>query len=394
MKKHSSLFILIGLAISSIGFAQNLQDIINDEELNYFEKVKQIENNSSSLKTDADSSILKRYYRWRSYWDTRVGPNGDQKTYAIAWHDIFNGKKSTGSTKSSGLSWEFVGPQENLTEAKNNMGLVACLTSDPNNQDIIYAGAITGGLWKTTNPLDSYPHWECLTDDYAGMGVTDVLVHPNNSNVLYIVTGIHVNGMMKMTGDYSLGAYKSTDGGLTWNLMMNLSPVQNIYLSKIAFDPDNSNIMYILSTTTVYKSSDGGNSWVNTNVPSDNVRFRSIVINPVNTNEIYISGNDGIYKTSNAGDLWVQITSLGHPSESNINIAWHPIENIIYALYEGSTSDILKKSNNGGLSWVFVNTVPSVVAYVNALAISPNGNIYAGGMRVYKSINNGSSFQY
>ena len=392
MKKTFFVFMFIAVFVSHQGFSQSIQDIMNNESLNYFEKVEQIEQNSGSLKAGADYSVLKRYKRWRSFWDTRTGTDGSETAYADAWHSIFN--SASFPVGGTGTTWEFVGPKEDLMNIPNYMGHVACLTSDPNNQNIIYAGATTGGLWKTTNPTATYPHWECLTDNYAGMGVTDVVVHPNNSNTIFIVTGIHFNGMMKMTGDCSLGAYKSTDGGLTWNPMpnMNLSPEEKIYLSKIVFDPNNSNIMYILSTTTVYKSTNGGNSWTNTNVNPGDVGFRSIVINPNNTNEIYISGKNAIYKTSNAGSTWSKINYLGHPDISNINIAWHPVENCIYALYENGSTGTLKKSINGGLTWSYINAVQNVKNYVNALAISPNGNIYAGGILIFKSLNSGLTF--
>ncbi|MEA1896261.1 MAG: hypothetical protein U9N53_01205, partial [Bacteroidota bacterium] len=174
-----------------------------------------------------------------------------------------NNEKTSLNEKGSGLCWESVGPFDNQIINKDNwIGRVSCLAADPNNQNIIYAGANTGGLWKTTNPLDASPHWECLTDDYAGMGVTDVLIDPNNSNIIYIVTGVHTNTRMHQLGDYkgdySYGAYKSTDSGLTWNIMFGLDPEDQLYLKKIKYDPNNSNIMYILSSKAVYRSADGG----------------------------------------------------------------------------------------------------------------------------------------
>ncbi len=392
MRKCIILFMFVGVFAPRLIIGQTIIDVMNNESLSYFEKVEQIEEPLSNLKAGVDNSILKRYMRWRSFWDNRIGTDGSQTAYAVEWHNIFN--SSTIPAGGTGTAWEFVGPKEDLMNIPNYMGHVASLAVDPNNQNIVYAGATTGGLWKTTNPTAVYPHWECLTNNYAGMGVSDVVVHPDNSSIIYIVTGIHFNGMMKMTGDYSLGAYKSTNGGLTYNLMMGLSPEENIYLSKLVFDPNNSSIMYILSSKTIYKSTDGGSTWSDTYVNPGNVKFRKMIINPANTSEIYISGTNAIYKTTNAGSSWLQITTLGNPSESNINVAWHPVENCIYALYENGSDDILKKSTNGGSSWSYINTVSSVKNYVNALTISPNGNIYAGGIYIYKSLDNGINFTY
>ena len=393
------LFILLLsniILLQQQGFSQSLESILNDERLNFYEKIEQIENDSNNLKVGVEDYILKRYIRWRAFWDTRVGLNGDQKAYASVWHSIFN--SASIPTGGSGTTWEFVGPNENIMNIPNYMGYVGALAVDPNNQNIIYAGSATGGLWKSTNSTATYPHWECLTNDYAGMGVSDILVHPNNSSIIFIVTGIHFNGLIKMTGDYSLGAYKSMDGGVTWNLMTDVgfSTDENIYLSKIIMDPGNPNTIYILSTTTVYKSIDGGNSWDNTlvNANENYLRFRSIAINPINTSEIYISGNNAIYKTSNAGSTWSKITTLGHSENSNVSVSWNPIENCIYALYENNKIGYLKKSFDGGTTWISVNTISSVRNYVNSLAISPNGNIYAGGISIRRSTNQGSDFTY
>ena len=96
--------------------------------------------------------ILSQYVLAQSNGDTRLGTDGTIETHANARHGIFN-NKSLVFSRSIEPSWEFIGPHENLVLNKpNNLGLVACLATDPNNKNVLYAGAITGGLWKTTNP--------------------------------------------------------------------------------------------------------------------------------------------------------------------------------------------------------------------------------------------------
>ena len=51
-------------------------------------------------------------------------------------------------------------------------------------------------------------------------------------------------------------------------------------------------------------------------------------------------------------------------------------------------------SNDVWISFSSVNTISSVRNYVNSLAISPNGNIYAGGISIRRSTNQGSDFTY
>lgn len=92
MKKTTILFLLTGLILSQYVLAQSIVDVMNDEKINYYEKVELIEQSLVNQKANVDDPILKRYYRWRSFWDTRVGTDGAIEAYANAWHDIFNNK--------------------------------------------------------------------------------------------------------------------------------------------------------------------------------------------------------------------------------------------------------------------------------------------------------------
>ncbi len=119
MKRIGFVFMLL-IVISPVGLSQSIQDIFSNEETNYFEKVKQIENYLSTSETVIDSAFLKRYYRWRYFWDSRLGPDGDQKKYIKVWHEIHDNKEISLNEKSSGLSWEFVGPFDSLIINQDN----------------------------------------------------------------------------------------------------------------------------------------------------------------------------------------------------------------------------------------------------------------------------------
>jgi hypothetical protein len=43
-------------------------------------------------------------------------------------------------------------------------GAVQALVADPTNPDVVYAGSVNGGVWKTTNATAANPHWTPLTD--------------------------------------------------------------------------------------------------------------------------------------------------------------------------------------------------------------------------------------
>ncbi|MCK4661595.1 MAG: right-handed parallel beta-helix repeat-containing protein [Bacteroidales bacterium] len=394
--KIKFLFTLIFALTILFVKAQTITKVMNNEKLNYFEKIRIIEDDKKSILKNAEDWEAKRYMRWRTFWDTRVDKDGSIITYINEWHKQVN-KRIKNKGKSGHLpQWHFVGPNE-MPQTPNYMGRMESVTSDPQNQNIIYAGSCSGGLFKCENPTAPYPHWENLTDDYFGMGVWDIIVHPENSDIIYIVTGTYANGLLQH-GYYSLGVYKTTDGGQTWNPIMRLEPEELIFLSALAMDPSDYNTLYALAAKTVYKTTDGGQTWENLYVrPDDSVSFHeNIVIKPYKPDEIFISGSNGLYKTENGGGRWSRITNLGCGSETRIAIAYNPADAYIYALYMNSdTYGTIKKTNNGGSSWIPVinNTFLYIRDYIYELEISPNGNIYAGGRNIYKSPYNDIDFE-
>lgn len=96
----------------------------------------------------------------------------------------------------------------------NNVGgRVRALMFDPNDAtyETVYAGGVSGGLWKNTNISNSASQWS-LVNIPSNLAVSTITYDPNNTNVFYVGTGeSYVAG--DVNGD---GLWKSTDGGTTW----------------------------------------------------------------------------------------------------------------------------------------------------------------------------------
>ena len=93
-------------------------------------------------------------------------------------------------------------------------GRTRALLFDPNDptQETVYAGGVSGGLWKNTNISDINSVWS-----YVGisenLSVSSIAVDPNNTNVWYVGTGESYTGADAVGN----GLWKTTDGGATWN---------------------------------------------------------------------------------------------------------------------------------------------------------------------------------
>ena len=93
-------------------------------------------------------------------------------------------------------------------------GRTRALLFDPNDptQETVYAGGVSGGLWKNTNISDINSVWS-----YVGisenLSVSSIAVDPNNTNIWYVGTGESYTGADAVGN----GLWKTTDGGATWN---------------------------------------------------------------------------------------------------------------------------------------------------------------------------------
>jgi photosystem II stability/assembly factor-like uncharacterized protein len=75
--------------------------------------------------------------------------------------------------------WREIGPA-------NPGGRITDIEGVENNPSIIYAGAATGGLWKTTNAGTT---WEPIFDDQPNASIGDLAVSLSNPDLIYVGTG-------------------------------------------------------------------------------------------------------------------------------------------------------------------------------------------------------------
>lgn len=310
-----------------------------------------------------------------------------------------------------------------LSEGPGNIGgRFNVLEQDPNNSEVIYAGAANGGVFKTTNGGTT---WTPIFDDHAYLAIGAVKVAPSNSNQIWVGTGDRNFGGTSQIG---FGVYTSADAGQTWQQK---GLQQTGIITEIQIDPSNVNRIFASTlgnpyTKTndrgVYRTLDGGDSWQNILFVSDSSGACDLLMHPENPEILYAcffnrinqpfqaraAGPDAsIYKTIDGGDNWVQLTNglpAGENSRVGISID-HNNPEVLYAIYVSPQYNPVDayKSTNGGASWtalnIYNNGVPTNVMggfgwYFGQIHVNPynSNNLLIQGVDQYVSNNGGNSW--
>ena len=154
-------------------------------------------------------------------------------------------------------------------------GRTRAILFDPNDAsgNIVYAGGVSGGLWRNTNITSSGSQWERIQNIPGNLSVTSITVDPNNSNRWYVGTGEQYTA-----GDVvGTGVYVTNDGGNSWNTV-NIPPAgpgsfefnsSNLFLSGIfyvndiiAWDNNGNTELFVGVGAHVYGASSSPTNWL------------------------------------------------------------------------------------------------------------------------------------
>lgn len=166
-------------------------------------------------------------------------------------------------------------------------GRIADIAIDPNNENIWYVAVGSGGVWKTQN---SGTTWIPLFDEENSYSTGCVTIDPSNSSTIWVGSGENVGGRHVAYGD---GVYKSDNGGKSW---INMGLKKTEHISKIIIHPENSNVVWVAAQGPlwkkggergVYKTVNGGKNWKKVLGDSQWTGATDILIDPRNSDVLY-----------------------------------------------------------------------------------------------------------
>jgi photosystem II stability/assembly factor-like uncharacterized protein len=307
------------------------------------------------------------------------------------------------------LEFRFMGPA-----VGNRIASATGVSGDP---DIYYAGAASGGVWKST---DGGAHFVPVFDSQPVQAIGAITVASSDPNVVWVGTGeawaIRDSDMM------GNGVYKSTDAGRSWT---HVGLDETGRIARILIHPSNPDIVYVCAAGRltgpqeergVYKTTDGGKTWQRSLFVSPNAGCSGLTMDAHDPNTLFagtwevvmhtyamLSGGpgSGVYVTHDGGAKWDKIEGHGMPKPpvGKVDVAVAPGDSKrVYALIQTADQGSIWRSDDGGVNWTNGSWQRALIGragYYIHLAVSPSNpdEVLVANSSFWLSTDGGKSFR-
>jgi photosystem II stability/assembly factor-like uncharacterized protein len=179
-------------------------------------------------------------------------------------------------------------------------------------------------------------------------------------------------------------------------------PAANSLINALAFDPQDSSILYAGlnglngSASGIFKSTNGGASWGPLNLSVQvccTYYSQGLVIDPLNRDTLYAASNGGIVRLSASTGMILGTSALGAGVIASLAIdPRNPAT--LYAATSGDPSSVFRSTDRGN-SWIATAFASQGYGRITMLAADPvnSGTVYAGTFYgVVKTVDGGESW--
>ena len=228
-------------------------------------------------------------------------------------------------------SWHFLGPG-------NIGGRTRALLIDPADSNVMYAGAVSGGVWKTTSGGAS---WAAITDWLPNLAVNALAFDTADSRVIYAGTGEgyfreDVRGTaLPIRGN---GIFVTRNSGSTWEQLPSTTGEDFYWVNDIVVSAHDSRRIYAATRNGVFRSRDAGGSWTRVVTTSAKGGCLDLALRPDTAGDTLFAAcgtlaQATVYRSANAENDTPWAAVLSEPGMGRTTLAVAPSHpSTIYAL--------------------------------------------------------------
>lgn len=322
---EKNLLILITLFFCNLNlFSQAIAQLNNEVksiikgQTTFNEIVTSVESYYDGLPNGREDKSYKHWARWAHFMSYHTDADGKLTDIVERVNEARERFSYANNSRSSVGNWVSLGPASvtHVLGTAIGIGRADRIAFHPSNEDIIYVGTSSGGLWKSV-PAGGGQAWLNLTDALPTSGISGVVVNQSNPNSVYILTGDGDSSNEGQPGgsgfkNKSTGVFVSYDGGINW--VQQPLPISDVYFGfKLIQSSVDTNILIAATSKGICKTINAGQDW---SVIYDSLTY-DVEFKP-NSNTIYAVGKNWFVRSDDLGVTWDTITAFT-PSFDNIS---------------------------------------------------------------------------
>ncbi len=366
-----------------------------DMSINFYTVCDSAESYFKTIDKEKKGSGYKPFMRWKHENESKFYPTGNRLVdFSMPYNEYLRISKDKNRSSQSSNIWQSLGPNAitNITgHYSAGLGRVEFVEVSKNNDQQIYLGSRSGGLWRTN---DGGVTWSHNSDFLPASGVNAIAANPTNFDSVLI-------NVQNAGNYYSFGIYKSDDGGVTFT-PTNFVPANvgygglgsNFKIYTIQYHPTIPNLVFVGTSQGIYRSTDNLQTWTKQIIGGD---VMDIDFHPTNASIIYIyddyfsANQDRVLKSTDLGITYNVMPVLTGNAGKKLKIS--VASSCPECVFVSSDSGIWKSTDEAATFVTIQNPPPTGVSMWGAMPNDTDITKFVSGyVDLYRSVDSGASF--
>ncbi len=262
-------------------------------------------------------------------------------------------------------------------EGLDNPRVLALAVSPAFATDATLLAGVSDGLYRST---DGGSSWERVSAGLTGATAANIEFSPGferDSTVFAGMLGKRVISYMWGALRYVTppgGIFRSTDGGVTWEIYDDLEEVSAMSVSlSPSFEFDSTAFIGTLHSG-IYRTTDGGDTWSQVALGLPHHRFLSVEVSPAfeSDSTVFAGAHGMVYGSTDGGNNWEQLNGGKYLSDGRVEaLAVSHAFGSDGTLFAGASIGGILRSTDEGASWKQVHRA-APIRNVRAVAPAPD----------------------